>query len=124
MELSSATAHRDVRQRYERVAAILFDDVSRTVATDPDFLESGQDFGSALYSTDERQRLPMSALAASLGCGSPTAGAGLQPGDRVLDLGCGGGIDVLLAARTVGAHGLVVGLDLTDGMLDLARANA
>ena len=66
----------------------------------------------------------MAAVAASLGCGNPTAVAALRPGEKVLDLGSGGGIDVLLSARRVGETGFVYGVDMTDEMLDLARANA
>jgi arsenite methyltransferase len=67
--------------------------------------------------------VPAEALLASLGCGNPTALAELRPGDTVLDLGSGGGIDVLLSARRVGPTGKAIGLDMTDGMLALARAN-
>ncbi|WP_051801303.1 arsenite methyltransferase [Streptomyces sp. NRRL F-525] len=81
-------------------------------------------FGSALYSPDERGTLPAEAVAASLGCGNPTAVAELREGDRVLDLGSGGGIDVLLSARRVGPTGRAYGLDMTDEMLQLALANA
>ncbi|WP_327404613.1 arsenite methyltransferase [Streptomyces sp. NBC_01288] len=81
-------------------------------------------FGSALYSADERGTLPAEAVAASLGCGNPTAVAELREGDRVLDLGSGGGIDVLLSARRVGPTGRAYGLDMTDEMLRLALANA
>jgi SAM-dependent methyltransferase len=66
----------------------------------------------------------VAAVAANLGCGNPTAVAALRPGERVLDLGSGGGIDVLLSARRVGETGFVYGVDMTDEMLDLARANA
>jgi SAM-dependent methyltransferase len=68
--------------------------------------------------------LPEAAVRASLGCGNPVAVAGLRPGETVLDLGSGGGIDVLLSARRVGPAGQVYGLDMTEEMLDLARANA
>jgi len=78
---------------------------------------------SDLYSADEAAALPVEAVQASLGCGNPTALASLQPGDVVLDLGSGGGIDVLLAARRVGPSGFVYGLDMTDEMLDLAERN-
>src|SRR5206468_1980512 len=67
--------------------------------------------------------LPAEAVAASLGCGNPTALAELHPGETVLDLGSGGGIDVLLSARRVGPTGKAYGLDMTDEMLDLAREN-
>ena len=87
---------------------------------------SGADdtFGSALYASLDRDSLPVAAVAASLGCGNPTAVAELRHGERVLDLGSGGGIDVLLSARRVGETGFVYGVDMTDEMLDLARANA
>ena len=81
-------------------------------------------FGAGLYDADEQAELPAEAVAASLGCGNPTAVAALRPGERVLDLGSGGGIDVLLSARRVGETGFAYGVDMTDEMLDLARANA
>ena len=76
-----------------------------------------------LYDAEERGALPAEALAASLGCGNPTALAELRPGEVVLDLGSGGGIDVLLSARRVGPGGKAYGLDMTDEMLALAREN-
>jgi SAM-dependent methyltransferase len=81
-------------------------------------------FGAMLYDTADRGTLPTAAVAASLGCGNPLAVADLQAGDTVLDLGSGGGIDVLLSARRVGPTGQAYGLDMTDEMLDLARRNA
>jgi SAM-dependent methyltransferase len=81
-------------------------------------------FGAALYSADEQGELPAEAVAASLGCGNPLAVADLRPGERVLDLGSGGGIDVLLSARRVGPTGFAYGVDMTDEMLALARENA
>jgi SAM-dependent methyltransferase len=78
---------------------------------------------SNLYSAEEAGALPAEALAASLGCGNPTALAELRPGEVVLDLGSGGGIDVLLSARRVGPGGHAYGLDMTDEMLALAREN-
>lgn len=83
-----------------------------------------ESFGAALYTADEQGELPADAVAASLGCGNPTAVAALRPGERVLDLGSGGGIDVLLSARRVGETGFAYGVDMTEEMLDLARANA
>jgi len=77
----------------------------------------------ALYEKDETDALPSDAVAASLGCGNPTMLADLQPGEVVLDLGSGGGIDVLLSARRVGPTGMAYGLDMTPEMLDLARKN-
>ena len=79
-------------------------------------------FGAGLYA-GERDELPDTALVASLGCGNPTAMADLRAGETVLDLGSGGGIDVLLSARRVGPTGTAYGLDMTDEMLDLASAN-
>ncbi len=80
-------------------------------------------FGSGLYGEGERGELPETATLASLGCGNPTAVAELAPGETVLDLGSGGGIDVLLSARRVGPNGKAYGLDMTDEMLALAREN-
>jgi arsenite methyltransferase len=79
---------------------------------------------SNLYSTQQGGEVPDEALQASLGCGNPTALAQLNPGETVLDLGSGGGIDVLLSARRVGPTGRAHGLDMTDEMLALARGNA
>jgi SAM-dependent methyltransferase len=78
---------------------------------------------SKLYEGCETEGLPAEALAASLGCGNPTALAELHPGETVLDLGSGGGIDVLLSAKRVGPSGKVYGIDMTDEMLALAREN-
>jgi arsenite methyltransferase len=80
-------------------------------------------FGSSLYSAAEQGELPAEAIAASLGCGNPMAVADLKAGERVLDLGSGGGIDVLLSARRVGPTGYAYGVDMTDEMLQLANAN-
>ena len=90
----------------------------------PAALEDGETFGSALYTAGERSVLPVAAVAASLGCGNPTAVADLRSGETVLDLGSGGGIDVLLSARRVGPTGFAYGVDMTEEMLELARANA
>src|SRR6266576_3512313 len=81
-------------------------------------------FGEALYDAEQRGELPDAAVLASLGCGNPTAVADLHEGETVLDLGSGGGIDVILSAKRVGAEGLAYGLDMTDEMLALARKNA
>ena len=86
--------------------------------------ESTTLFGQGLYGNAERATLPEGAATASLGCGNPVAVAELKPGETVLDLGSGGGIDVLLSARRVGPTGTVYGLDMTDEMLALAQANA
>jgi len=82
------------------------------------------EFGSALYDIAERAELPEAAVLASLGCGNPTAVADLRPGETVLDLGSGGGIDVILSAKRIGPEGYAYGLDMTDEMLALARRNA
>ena len=85
---------------------------------------SGTDaFGPQLYTDADRDALPEAAKLASLGCGNPTAVAQLEPGQTVLDLGSGGGIDVLLSARRVAPGGKAYGLDMTDEMLEIARAN-
>ena len=83
----------------------------------------GDQMSANLYDDAERSELPPAAVAASLGCGNPTALARLEPGQLVLDLGSGGGIDVLLSAKRVGPTGRVYGLDMTDEMLELAREN-
>jgi SAM-dependent methyltransferase len=83
----------------------------------------GDPITSNLYSDEETGAVPSGAVAVSLGCGNPTALASLEPGEVVLDLGSGGGIDVLLSARRVGPSGKVYGLDVTDEMLALAREN-
>jgi SAM-dependent methyltransferase len=85
--------------------------------------ETGR-FGEALYDAEQRDELPDAAALASLGCGNPTAVADLHEGEVVLDLGSGGGIDVILSAKRVGPTGLAFGLDMTDEMLALARRNA
>ncbi len=110
-----------VRDRYAKAAR---DAASGGVAT------CGDDCGCQtdpvtrdLYGAAEVAGLPAEALTASLGCGNPTALAQLEPGQTVLDLGSGGGIDVLLSARRVGPEGKAYGLDMTDEMLELARAN-
>ena len=81
-------------------------------------------FGRGLYDPAARSDLPANAVGASLGCGNPVAVSHLHEGETVLDLGSGGGIDVLLSARRVGPSGTVYGLDMTDEMLALARSNA
>jgi SAM-dependent methyltransferase len=90
----------------------------------PTVLEVDDTFGGALYAATDRDSLPVAAVAASLGCGNPIAVTELRQGEKVLDLGSGGGIDVLLSARRVGETGFAYGVDMTEKMLDLARANA
>ncbi|HTV99677.1 MAG TPA: arsenite methyltransferase [Streptosporangiaceae bacterium] len=87
-------------------------------------LDSADCFGAPLYGEGETDGLPAEAVQASLGCGNPLAVADLREGERVLDLGSGGGIDVLLSARRVGPTGFAYGVDMTDDMLELAAANA
>jgi SAM-dependent methyltransferase len=89
----------------------------------PEGVDVEPGFGNGLYSAGEQDELPADAVAASLGCGNPTAVAELRAGERVLDLGSGGGIDVLLSARRVGPTGYAYGVDMTDEMLALANAN-
>jgi SAM-dependent methyltransferase len=84
----------------------------------------GEGAGAALYGVEERAELPDAAVLASLGCGNPTAVAELREGEAVLDLGSGGGIDVILSAKRVGPTGRAYGLDMTDEMLELARSTA
>lgn len=108
------SAMRAVEQHYAEVARIC-----ETGCCD---LTTGEALG--LYSGSDLEGLPQEALAASRGCGDPVAKAALVPGERVLDLGSGGGIDALIAAKNVGAEGHVYGLDMTEAMIKLARRNA
>lgn len=87
-------------------------------------IDIDENFGASLYGSADRDALPIQAVAASLGCGNPTAVADLREGETVLDLGSGGGIDVLLSARRVGATGKAFGVDMTEEMLELANSNA
>src|SRR5438093_12907329 len=110
-----------VRQRYGQSALQATAGTSSCCSKNP---QSGCDPITAdLYSKGETESLPAEAVLASFGCGNPTALAQLDPGETVLDLGSGGGIDVLLSARRVGPTGKAYGLDMTDEMLALARAN-
>ncbi|WP_394437357.1 arsenite methyltransferase [Streptomyces sp. SGAir0957] len=110
-----------VRRRYAAAAVQVTE--GGTACCGPQAIEVDDNFGSTLYAADERDGLPAEALAASLGCGNPAAVAELAAGERVLDLGSGGGIDVLLSARRVGPTGKVYGLDMTEEMLALALEN-
>ena len=116
-----------VRDRYAAAAtAVVTGSAASCCGVSPDGavqdVEVGDGFGAGLYGGDDRAALPAEAVAASLGCGNPLAVADLHEGETVLDLGSGGGIDVLLSARRVGPTGQAYGLDMTDEMLDLARA--
>ena len=129
--MSQSKLREEVRARYAAAAVAassasleLVDDCCGTSCCSDEAPEVEARFGAGLYADDDQQAIPPEALAASLGCGNPTAVASLQAGERVLDLGSGGGIDVLLSARRVGPTGFVYGVDMTEEMLQLARANA
>jgi arsenite methyltransferase len=111
-----------VRRRYAEAARAVLQESGRGCcgADGP----SDARWGEALYDVEQRGELPDSAVLASLGCGNPTAVADLREGETVLDLGSGGGIDVILSAKRVGPTGKAFGLDMTDEMLALARHNA
>ena len=118
-----------VRDRYAAAAtAVVTGSAASCCGVSPDGavqdVEVGDGFGARLYGGDDRAALPAEAVAASLGCGNPLAVADLHEGEAVLDLGSGGGIDVLLSARRVGPTGKAYGVDMTDEMLALARTNA
>ena len=113
-----------VRDRYAAAAnaverGMAADDTTAQACCDP-----AEGYGLRFYDITQRQELPDQAVLASLGCGNPTMVADLREGESVLDLGSGGGIDVLLSARRVGPSGMAYGLDMTDEMLALARDNA
>jgi len=110
----------EVRRRYAASALALTDKKSSCGSCCGDDAK----FGEGLYDAEQRGELPDAAVLASLGCGNPTAVADLREGETVLDLGSGGGIDVILSAKRVGPTGRVFGLDMTDEMLALARNNA
>jgi arsenite methyltransferase len=114
-----------VRERYAAAAVAASGGGSTSCCGNPaGITEEQRDvFGAELYENDDREALPEAAQLASLGCGNPTAVADLHEGETVLDLGSGGGIDVLLSARRVGPAGKAYGLDMTDEMLELARSN-
>jgi SAM-dependent methyltransferase len=114
--VTTETIHEEVRARYAHAALQAQSGSCCTSESDT--------IGAGLYSALEQAELPEAAVLASLGCGNPTAVAELREGERVLDLGSGGGIDVLLSARRVGPTGRAIGLDMTDEMLALAQRNA
>ncbi len=122
MSEQPADLRETVRERYAAAAVKVTE--GGTACCGPQPVEVDENFGSTLYAASDRDALPADAVAASLGCGNPTAVADLHEGERVLDLGSGGGIDVLLSARRVGPAGKAYGLDMTDEMLALALANA
>jgi arsenite methyltransferase len=118
----------EVRQRYaESARAVVRGADDRGCGTGSccaDADATTASLGELLYDAEQRGELPQAAVLASLGCGNPTAVADLREGETVLDLGSGGGIDVILSAKRVGPGGTVFGLDMTDEMLALARRNA
>jgi arsenite methyltransferase len=117
--MSTSQVHDAVREKYGEIAR----SVGKGGCCGPNSCGCGDPITSNLYSDSETTGLPADAVAVSLGCGNPTALIELVPGQTVLDLGSGGGIDVLLSARRVGPGGKVYGLDMTDEMLALAREN-
>jgi SAM-dependent methyltransferase len=125
MTLDQQAIHDEVRSRYGEMARAVNE---RRLEPEPQPSCCSPDgsiiWGELLYATDDRDSLPDAAVLASLGCGNPTAVADLREGERVLDLGSGGGIDVILSARRVGPSGRAFGLDMTDEMLELATRNA
>ena len=116
-----------VREKYAAAARAVAEQQGSASCCGPIALTDGdkaQVFGAALYDEAETDGATVTAVAASLGCGVPTAVADLHEGETVLDLGSGAGADVLISARRVGPTGKAIGLDMTDEMLELARANA
>ncbi|MBI2962851.1 MAG: arsenite methyltransferase [Deltaproteobacteria bacterium] len=122
---NDSSIREQVKERYAREARRVLEGASSAACCGggPSPSRCADPITSNLYETAETGGLPAEALAASLGCGNPTALAELAPGETVLDLGSGGGIDVLLSARRVGPCGKAYGLDMTDEMLALAREN-
>ncbi len=127
MSTTAAALREEVRRRYAESARAVSDRTEMNGCGSGSCCADGESdassFGQALYDTEERGELPDAAALASLGCGNPTAVADLREGETVLDLGSGGGIDVILSAKRVGRTGLAYGLDMTDEMLALARRN-
>jgi arsenite methyltransferase len=127
MTTKSAESLRDeVRSRYAEAALVAAGGAVASCCGEAccSAEKATEDFGRAQYTFEERGELPETATLASLGCGNPTAVAELNEGETVLDLGSGGGIDVILSAKRVGPTGVAYGLDMTDEMLGLAQANA
>jgi arsenite methyltransferase len=114
----------EIREHYATTARAVTDRTSGSCCGTDCGTADGGDFTASGYDETSRSVLPAGAVAASLGCGNPTAVAELKPGEVVLDLGSGGGIDVILSARRVGPAGRAYGVDMTDEMLALARRNA
>src|ERR671918_3165596 len=117
--MSTTHVQEAVREKYGEIAR----SVGKSSCCGPSACGCGEPITSNLYSDAETAGLPGEAVAVSLGCGNPTALIDLKPGETVLDLGSGGGIDLLLSAKRVGPNGKVYGVDMTDEMLALAIAN-
>jgi len=117
-----SSVQEQVKEKYGRAARALAESGSVQACCDPG-LRCCDPITTDLYSADQTGTIPEKAVRASLGCGNPTALIDLRPGETVLDLGSGGGIDVLLSAKRVGPTGKAYGLDMTDDMLALAREN-
>jgi arsenite methyltransferase len=125
MTTTDQAVREEVRRKYAEAALAVGDgDDCGCCGGGGDCCDNAASFGERLYGIEERAALPDAAVLASLGCGNPTAVADLRAGEAVLDLGSGGGIDVILSAKRVGPTGLVYGLDMTDEMLALGRRNA
>jgi arsenite methyltransferase len=126
MAASADELREEVRRRYAESARAVIEGSSGSGCGSASCCEDDDatKFGEALYDAKQRGELPDAAALASLGCGNPTAVADLAEGEIVLDLGSGGGIDIILSAKRVGQTGLAYGLDMTDEMLALARRNA
>ena len=122
MTTSAAELREQVRRRYAEAARAVSERGGRACCGGEKAVSDA--FGALSYTTGEREQLPAAAALASLGCGNPVAVADLHEGETVLDLGSGGGIDVILSARRVGESGRAFGLDMTDEMLALAQRNA
>jgi arsenite methyltransferase len=122
---TEAAVREEVRARYAAAAQVVTGGGGASCCGPAaEAIEVDERFGAGLYDAARTENLPKEAGLASLGCGNPIAVADLHEGERVLDLGSGGGIDVLLSARRVGASGFAYGVDMTEEMLALARANA
>ena len=128
MALSADELREAVRRRYAEAAVAVVEQEGGCGCGSGACCGEGEadsaSFGEALYEAEQRGELPEAATLASLGCGNPTAVAELVEGETVLDLGSGGGIDVILSAKRVGPTGVAYGLDMTDEMLALACKNA
>src|SRR4051812_49564982 len=125
MSTTSDELREEVRRRYAESARAVIEGAAGCGSgsccdSEPDAAR----FGEVLYDAEQRGELPEAATLASLGCGNPTAVAELREGETVLDLGSGGGMDVILSAKRIGPTGTAYGLDMTDEMLALARRNA